>query len=181
MSILQGTSVTLRAVEPNDASTLFIWENNPSNWRVSHTEVPFSMHNIHQLIEQYSNLRNSGQLRFMIDSNEMKKSVGTLDLFDVNFKHGFATVGILIAEEADRGKGIATEALEVCIGYCKNVLELRNLQCFVQSSNHQSLNLFRKIGFREIGVRKDWYIYKGISIDEIAFQLCLENLKKESI
>lgn len=175
MSFLKGNSISLRAVEPNDASTLFIWENNRLNWRVSHTEVPFSMHNIHQLIEQFSNLRTSGQLRLMIDSNASGKSIGTIDLFDVNFKHGFATIGILIADDADRGQGIATEALSLCISYCKEELELRNIQCFVQSDNLPSLNLFRKLGFREVGIRKEWYLYNGKFFDEIAFQLCLKN------
>ena len=173
MSFFKGNSVSLRAVEPADASTLFIWENNPANWRVSHTEVPFSMHNIHQLIEQFSNLRNSGQLRLMIDSLHTNKSVGTIDLFDVNFKHGFATIGILIAEEANRGNGFALEALTLCIQYCKEELELRNLQCFVQSDNVPSISLFKKLGFREVGVRKEWYLYRGEKMDEIAFQLCL--------
>jgi len=96
-------------------------------------------------------------------------------LFDVNFKHGFATIGILIADDADRGQGIATEALSLCISYCKEELELRNIQCFVQSDNLPSLNLFRKLGFREVGIRKEWYLYNGIFFDEIAFQLCLKN------
>ena len=47
----------------------------------------------------------------MIDRKESGKPVGTIDLFDVNFKHGFATIGILIADDADRGQGIASEAL----------------------------------------------------------------------
>ena len=181
MSFLNGLTISLRAVEPNDASTLFIWENNRLNWRVSHTEVPFSMHNIHQLIEQFSNLRNSGQLRLIIDRKESGKPVGTIDLFDVNFKHGFATIGILIADDADRGQGIASEALSLCIAYCRDELELRNLQCFVQSDNVASIYLFRKLGFREVGIRKEWYIYNGKLTDEIAFQLCLKNQKEESI
>jgi len=172
---LISKNICLRAVEPSDASLLFIWENNPANWRISQTEVPFSMHNIHQLIEQFSNPRTSGQIRFMIALNELNKAVGTIDLYDINFKHGFATVGILIAEEHERGKGYAEEAIHLCASYCREQLELFNLQCFVQSDNLASLNLFRKLNFREVGVRKEWYLYQETRIDEIAFQLCLKN------
>ena len=63
--MLKGESIYLRAVEKEDASTLFIWENNPSNWKISNTEIPFSMHSIHQLIEQQytqlGGLTNIGQ------------------------------------------------------------------------------------------------------------------------
>lgn len=74
MKYFQGEQVSLRPVEPLDATTMFMWENDTENWRISHTEVPFSMHNIHQLIEQFSNLRTSGQLRLVIDLKEPKKA-----------------------------------------------------------------------------------------------------------
>ncbi|MFM2038386.1 MAG: hypothetical protein RL432_1325 [Bacteroidota bacterium] len=176
---LFGLNLMLRAVEPNDASFLFIWENNPSNWRISHTEVPFSMHNIHQLIEQFSNPRASGQIRLIVVLKATNKPVGTIDLFDISFKHGYATLGILIAEESDRGKGYAEEAVNLCLDYCMDHLHLHNLQCFVHADNLPSLNLFKKLNFREVGVRKEWYIYKENRIDEIAFQLCLKDRNQQ--
>ena len=54
--MLKGNSIYLRVVESEDATKLFVWENDPENWKVSNTEVPFSMHSIHQLIEQQSNI-----------------------------------------------------------------------------------------------------------------------------
>ncbi|NBU92223.1 MAG: N-acetyltransferase [Flavobacteriia bacterium] len=177
---LIGTHLYLRAVEVNDASHLFIWENNPSNWRISQTEVPFSMHNIHQLIEQFSNPRASGQLRLMMVHKQSQKAVGTIDLYDINFKHGFASVGILIAEEAHRGQGYAEDAMQLCIDYCKEHLDLYNLQCFVHADNTASLGLFRKLNFREVGMRKEWYLYRDARIDEIIFQLCLKNHQKKA-
>lgn len=177
MSRIQGETLILRAVEPLDASTMFIWENNPANWKVSHTEVPFAMHHIHQLIDQFSNPRASGHLRLIAELAVSNKAIGAIDLFDINFKHGFATLGILIAEEQERGKGYAEEALKLCIWYCKEHLELHNLQCFVQEDNAASINLFKKMGFREVGVRKEWYIYKERRMDEIFFQLCLKGIE----
>lgn len=174
---LGGKNISLRAVEPNDASTIFIWENNPLNWRISHTEVPFSMHNIHQLIEQFSNPRVSGHVRLMIDHISLSKSIGTIDLFDINFKHGFASIGILIADEEFRRKGFAEEALNICLDYCFDHLELYNLQCFIHGDNLASVRLFEKLGFKKVGIRKDWYLYHGIRKDEIALQLCLKNRK----
>jgi len=176
MKYFQGEKVLLRPVEPLDATTMFMWENNTDNWRISHTEVPFSMHNIHQLIEQFSNFRTSGQFRLIIVLKDSNKSIGTIDLFDVNFKHGFATVGILLAEQEERGKGYAQEALQLCIHYCRDHLELYNLQCFVHADNLASIHLFKKLNFEEIGIRKDWYQYKGVRIHEIAFQLCLKKV-----
>jgi diamine N-acetyltransferase len=164
--MLKGKTIYLRSVEEDDATTLFMWENNPENWKVSNTEVPFSMTAIHELIEQQSNIRNSGQARFIICENDSDYSVGTIDLYDVNFKHGFASVGILIAEEKARRKGRAKESLDLLIEYARDILELKNLQCSIQ--------LFESLGFNRIGIRKNWFIFKGKRIDEISYQLCLK-------
>jgi len=172
--MLKGKTIYLRAVEEDDATTLFMWENNPFNWKVSDTEVPFSMTGIHQLIEQQSNIRNSGQLRFVICENDSDYSVGTVDLYDVNFKHGFASVGILIAEEKERRKGRAKESLQLLIEYTRDILELKNLQCSIHADNLSSVELFESMGFERIGLRKNWFIYKGKRIDEISYQLCLK-------
>lgn len=172
--MLVGSKVYLRAVEKSDASTIYLWENNPENWKVSNTEVPFSMFDIMALIEHQADLRKSGQLRFVIIEKEMDRPVGVIDLYEVNFKHGYASVGILIAMDADRGKGFASEALSLLIAYTRDYLELRNLQCSIHGDNTASIALFEHLNFRRVGVRRSWLKYKGKEIDEISYQLCLK-------
>lgn len=165
----------LRAVESSDATMLYLWENNVDHWRIANTEVPFSMHAIHNLIEQYASIRTSGQLRLIICLNDSQLPIGAIDLYDINFRHGFATVGVLIAKQEDRNKGFAKEAFQLVINYAKEVLDLYNLQCFIQSDNLASIHLFEGLKFEKVGVRKEWYKFKNSRIDEICYQLCLKN------
>ena len=72
--MLKGKTVFLRPVEPADATKLMVWENNPAHWKVTDTEVPFSMHAILQLIEQQQHIRSTGQLRLIICLNEKQRS-----------------------------------------------------------------------------------------------------------
>ncbi|MEN9994404.1 MAG: hypothetical protein RL762_1061 [Bacteroidota bacterium] len=174
---LRGSLITLRAVEKEDAGTIFLWENNPANWKVSNTEVPFSMYDIHQLIEQQSDIRKSGQMRLVLQTNTDARPVGVIDLYDLNFKHGYAAVGILIAEDQDKGHGFATDALSLLISYCNETLELRNLYCQIHCDNHASVRLFEKAGFEHAGTRKNWLRYKNQYFDELTYQLCLGNKK----
>lgn len=173
--MFKSVDLFLRAVESSDATALFLWENDTNHWRIANTEVPFSMHAIHSLIEQYASIRNSGQLRLMICLNDSKQAIGAVDLYDVNFKHGFATVGILIANKEHRMLGYAKQALSLLIDYSENVLDLVNLQCFIHADNDPSMNLFEGLGFEKVGVRKGWYRFKNTRIDEICYQLCLKN------
>jgi diamine N-acetyltransferase len=172
--MLKGKNIFLRAVEPADATKLMLWENNPKHWKVTDTEVPFSLHGIQQLIEQQQHVRSTGQLRLMICVNETEEAIGAIDLYDADFRHGKAAVGILIGDEADRNKGFAFESLGLLIDYTRDFLALHNLYCSVQADNLESLRLFEKSGFERIGVRKEWFYIKGERIDEICFQLCLK-------
>ena len=64
--MLSGDLVYLRALEPSDATQMMIWENAMSNWRVSVTEVPYSLFAIKDYIEKNQSIRSSGQLRLIV-------------------------------------------------------------------------------------------------------------------
>jgi diamine N-acetyltransferase len=172
--MLKGKIVELRPVEPKDATKLLLWENNPAHWKVSDTEVPFSMHDIMQYIEQAHLIRSTGQLRFVICRSEDKEPVGVIDLYEANFKHGRAGVGILIGEHDQRSKGYASESLNLLAEYARDVLGFHNLYCSIHADNPSSLHLFEKNEFVRIGVRTNWYKDKNGRIDEVMFQLCLK-------
>lgn len=172
--MFRGTEVYLRLVEPDDATKLMLWENNPMHWKVSDTEVPFSMQDILYLIEHAHSIRSTGQLRFMICLTGSNEPIGVIDLFDANFKHGRAGIGILIGDQKHRANGYAGESLELIKEYAQAVLGFHNLYCSIHADNPASIKLFEKSGFEKVGIRKEWYLYKGVRIDEILFQVCLK-------
>ncbi len=173
--MFETEKIFLRMVEPHDATKLLLWENNSENWKVTDTEVPFSLHAIQALIEQQQQIRSTGQLRMMICLNEStKEPIGAIDLYDVDFKNKNASVGILIGEKQNRGKGFAKDALKLIIEYASNHLALYNLVCSIQAVNEESIHLFETAGFEYVGRRKEWFSIKNNRIDELIYQLCLE-------
>jgi diamine N-acetyltransferase len=172
--MLKGATIFLRAIEPKDATKLMIWENNPENWRVSGTEAPFSMHGILEYINSIQNFRQSGELRLMICKNDSKEAIGTLDLFEANFKHGRAGVGILIAEKSERNKGFAKESLDLLKEYAFVFLALHSLYANVLEDNSESIKLFESAGFDLIGVRKDWFFDQKMWLNENMYQLIVK-------
>jgi diamine N-acetyltransferase len=172
--ILKGPKIFLRAIEPEDATKVMVWENNPDNWRVSGTEAPYSMHGILEYINSIHNFRNSGELRLMICLNADKHAIGTLDLFEANFKHGRAGIGILIGEKDERNKGYAHESLGLLVEYAEKVLGFHNLTANVLDDNQPSIALFEACGFELVGIRKDWFLDHGQRINERIYQLCLK-------
>jgi diamine N-acetyltransferase len=172
--MLKGSKIYLRAIEPEDAAKVLIWENNPQNWRVSGTEAPYSMHGILEYINSIHNFRQSGEMRLMICLNDSNEAIGTLDLFEANFKHGRAGIGILIAEEKERNKGLARESLEILIEYCRFMFDFHNLTANILEDNISSIHLFESVGFELVGTRKEWFLDQGKRINERIYQLCLK-------
>jgi len=170
--MLKGHKIHLRTLEPTDADQILEWENDPENWRVSGTQVPFSRHLVEQYVNTAQDIFTSRQIRFMICSNENGRPVGCVDLFDYEPIHQRVGVGILI-NSAFRNTGIGKEALELLSDYGLNGLGVRNLYCSIMGDNLASRALFEKAGFVQVGCRKNWYNDKGFWADEYLYQKAL--------
>jgi len=148
--------VTLRALEPDDLEFLFRLENDPELWAVSDVlPAPISRHALREYLRHAAaSLSEAGQMRLII-SLEDDLPVGTLDLFDYSALHQRAGVGITVLQSARR-QGYAQHALGQLIDYAQHALHLHQLYCTVAADNRASISLFKKAGFRQIGVRHDW-------------------------
>lgn len=84
------------------------------------------------------------------------RAVGTVDLFEYDPLHGRAGLGILIYDPCDRRLGYARDAVETLCEYARNRLRMHQLWCCVGEANTASRALFRELGFREVGTKRDW-------------------------
>jgi diamine N-acetyltransferase len=170
--IMRYKDIQLRALEPEDLELLYKWENNDEYWINSNTITPYSRFTLKLYIENaHKSLYESGQLRLMIDLSTEKITIGTIDIFDFDAYHRRAGIGILIAEEKYRHKGYATTSLQCLINYCFETLQLHQLFCNIVENNMESLELFKKVGFKEIGIKKDWIKTTDSYLDVKMFQL----------
>lgn len=164
--------IRLRALEPEDLELLYEWENNDSYWVISNTVSPFSKYTLKRYMENsHKSIYETGQLRLMIDITGEKKTIGTIDIFDFDPFHGRAGIGILIADEAQRKKGYASMSLKCLIDYCFRTLQLHQLYCNILANNCESIDLFKKMGFTESGIKKEWVKTTDGYLDEYLFQL----------
>ncbi len=170
MTNIIGKRVTLRAVEPADVEWLYKWENDTAVWGVSGTLAPFSHHSLAQFIElQQLDIFASRQMRLMITALESGATVGVVDLFEFDPLHLRAGVGILIAPTARR-QGYASDALLTLEEYATQYLRLHQLWCNVEVSNQSSLKLFQSLGYKTVGVKKEWNSTVEGFVDEVMLQ-----------
>jgi diamine N-acetyltransferase len=164
--------IRLRALEPEDLELLYKWENNSTHWIISNTITPFSKYTLKRYLENsHKNVYETGQIRLMIDHIKDNSTIGTIDIFDFDPFHKRAGVGILIANESYRRKGYASMSLTCLTKYCFKTLQLHQLYCHILANNCESMDLFKKQGFVQTGIKKDWIKTKDGYLDEYIFQL----------
>jgi diamine N-acetyltransferase len=172
MVTLQGNTIYLRALEPEDLAFIYHIENDESIWEVSNTQTPYSKFLIRQYLKNaHQDIYEAKQLRLAICKKETTEAIGLIDLFDFDPKNHRAGLGIIIQNEVDRNSGFGKEALGLVIEYAFQQLQLHQLFANIGQENIASLALFTTFGFEKIGVKKDWNFTNNHYQDEVLFQL----------
>ena len=170
MNTLKGKNIFLRALELEDIDYLFSIENNEKYWSISDSQIPFSKYLLNRYLKNSDmDIYEAKQLRLVI-TDFKNITIGLIDLFDIDFKNNRAGVAIIINEKM-RNKGFAKEALEMLIKYSKTHLSLHQLYCNILEDNTHSINLFKSVQFKEVGLKKDWIKFDGKYKNEMLLQL----------
>ncbi|RKS50782.1 diamine N-acetyltransferase [Gillisia mitskevichiae] len=171
MLTLKGDKIYLRALEPEDLDFILEVENNEDFWEISSTRVPYSRFLIKKYLQNsHRDIFDVKQLRLMICRHD-DKSIGLIDIFDLEPKDRRAALGILFVNDEDRGKGFGQEVLKLTSDYCFTHLGLRQVYANVTEDNLASIKLFEKCNFTEVGIKKDWVLVNGKFKNEILYQL----------
>lgn len=172
MITLQGKTIYLRALEPEDLEFVFAVENDESIWEFSNTQTPYSRFLIRQYLENaHQDIYEAKQLRLAICKNDTFEAVGLIDLFEYDPRNNRAGIGVVIKNEGNRNKGIGSQALELLIQYSFRQLNLKQLFANINPENEASIALFTNFGFEKIGIKKQWNLIDGVYKDEAMFQL----------
>ena len=169
---MRADKIYLRALELDDIEFLFEIENNRDFWEISYTILPFSKYYLEKYIKESNHdIFSEKQFRFVI-SIENKYPVGLIDLFDFDPINHRAGIGIVI-NNTQRKKGYAIKSVKLIEDYSRKNLQIHQLYVNVMVDNQNSLDLFKKLGYVEIGIKKDWNYLDGQYIDEVLFQKIL--------
>lgn len=77
------------------------------------------------------------------------EAIGLATLYD--FRHEGCEVGIKIGPKTLRGRGYASEAVELLVSYCFDTLGLKSVRGSTLAHNTRMQRVFEKCGFEEVG------------------------------
>ncbi len=167
---LKGERIYLRALEQEDLDFLYALENNTEVWEVSGTITPYSKSVLQLYLDNaHRDIFDVKQLRMVI-CDLQHKAIGLIDIFDFEPNHKRAGIGIIILDTEQRNKGIGAESITLLCNYVFDVLGLRQIYANILEENLASMHLFKKLGFIEVGIKKDWVRIKNTFKNEVLLQ-----------
>lgn len=157
----------IRPIEPEDLEFLYTIENDPYLWDATDTEAPFSRFALKQYLASLRPMQERGELRMAIDieADARHRTVGLVELTDINYYHARAEVGIALLKEY-RGQGLGTRALQLIEQLALKRLRLHQLYAYVAESNSTSAHLFEKGGYAPSAHLAEWK-YQGKGYENV--------------
>jgi RimJ/RimL family protein N-acetyltransferase len=164
---ISGEKVYLSPISLEDAELYTAWLNDLSTTRyLTLASMNVSLQGEREALASLSKGHN-----YAIVEKGSDELLGNCGLMDIQGVNATAEVGLFIGPAEKRGKGYGTEALRLLCDYAFNVLNLRSLMLRVYDYNPRAAASYRKIGFKEIGRRRQAHFYGGAYHDVILMDL----------
>lgn len=152
---LKNDRITLRSPEPEDLELMYAMENDTTLWSVGNATLPYSRYTLRAYLEQSrQDLFSEHQARFVIELAG-GEAAGMIDLAEYDPLNSRAEVCIGLLGR-HRGKGIATETMQLLCEYAFKKLHIHQLYAYVPQWNNKSITLFEKNGFEKSALLRQW-------------------------
>lgn len=118
---------------------------------------------------------------FTVIANDGDVPIGRCLLYGVNQVDRNANVGIFIGDKQYWNQGLGGETLELLLEYAFNLLNLHSVMLGVFEFNTRALSCYRRLGFREIGRRRQTRLIAGTYYDGVMMDLLADEFRGHRI
>ena len=146
LEILRGEYVTLRPPQESDVEAAYAWDRDPelAAWN-GRTPISISLSAARR--DYLARWEDPSVKTFIMEAEG--EPIGMATLYD--FRRGSCELGIKIGPEDLRGRGYASEAVSLLVGYAFDNLGLKAVRGSTLAHNDRMQRVFEKNGFRLVG------------------------------
>ena len=143
---MHGESVTLRPPRESDVEAAYAWDRDPelAAWN---GRSPISISLSAARRDYLARWEDPNVKTFIMEAGG--EPIGMVTLYD--FRNAGCELGIKIGAEDLRGRGYATDAVELLVGYAFETLGLEVIRGSTLSHNERMRRVFEKNGFELVG------------------------------
>tara|TARA_A100001037_G_C14784647_1_gene471886 strand:- start:131 stop:649 length:519 start_codon:yes stop_codon:yes gene_type:complete len=157
--MLKGKIISLRKVKFEDLKFLRDWRNTPVIWE---NNTQFILLNLKQQNLWFKKINsNISKEKMFTVIDEKQNPIGICGLVQIDEDNKNAKVAIIIGNTKNHSKGIGTESLNLLLSYGFNKLKIHRIDAEVIEYNKKSLNFFKKLGFKQEAVMRDYIFRNG--------------------
>lgn len=157
--MLTGSLVVLRAPVPADMPVLTAMRNDAAlQRRLMAQPRPNDAARVQDWLNR--RLGDPHGLFFVIAEATDDRAVGFVQLTGMDPVHGRADLGIALVATA-QGRGYGRQAIELLEAHARDVFGLRKIGLRVLVENEAAFKLYRKLGYREVGVLAEDFYHGG--------------------
>lgn len=125
--------------------------------------------------QKYIELAENKNTEIMIMAYDGNKMVGMGVIFwddKIKVRH-IAHMAAIYVSKNYQGKGLGYKLTKLLIDEAKEVKQLKKLKLEVESTNKPAYELYKKLGFKEIGIAKNEIFHNGKYYDNILMEFDL--------
>ncbi|MFN8591609.1 MAG: GNAT family protein [Thermomicrobiales bacterium] len=173
---VEGELVALGPLRRDQIPTFLTWMNDFATTRM--LAVQPKPHSVERETAWFESAATSDDgFFFAIYERSSRRVIGNCGLVAIKHPHSCAEVGIMIGDPAARGRGYGTEAMRLLLDYAFTVAGLHNVMLRVFEFNAPAQRCYRKVGFKEIGRRRECRWFNGRYWDEIYMDMLADEFE----
>ena len=174
---LDGDRIFLSLSQKEDLYLYNNWLNDfEINLTFGRSHIVFNEEKQGKYIEDYND--SNDKFFFVIvkkgNASENEQAIGIGLLYDVDFIHGKATLGLLL-NKSFQSKGYGKESIDLLLEFAFNILNLNNVMLYVIDFNEKAIAMYKSLGFKTIGHRREAYPINN----KVHGEVYMDILKKE--
>jgi len=173
---LIGKKCYLSPCSLEDAEKWTEWDND-LEVTIPMGEEAYTPYSADKTKEIISNVIKKQDHVFSIVELKTDKPVGRCMLFAMDQVDRRAMLGIAIGDKTCWGKGYGQEATKLLLDYGFNLLNLNSIMLGVYSFNKRAINCYKKVGFKEIGRRRQARIIAGKKYDVVLMDILAQEFQ----
>lgn len=158
-------SIYLRAVERDDLPRFVAWLNDDATSRTLALRSPLSLAMEDRWFERV--VEDQGRRGYVFTACLLAddRPIGNLGIEELDHVNGSASIGLMIGEARDRGRGHGTDMLRAALRFGFGSLRLERMWLDVYDHNPGARRLYERVGFVHEGTLRHAVFREGRHVD----------------